>query len=789
MEAFFVIIQNMAQYELVLSVHQLVDFLLRTGDIDNRVYNQDTMQEGTRLHSLYQHKQGRHYIAEYPLRGRFVYGPFDIILEGRADGVFFNGEEYTIDEIKSTVAPLEEYYLSQKEWHLGQAKCYALMFAHERNIDKINIQLTYLHQLDKSTLVKTFHFTINELEHDVNKMFKEYISFYTYILERTVKRNQSARHLRFPFVDFREGQREMSKYCYSVAENGGTLFVEAPTGIGKTISALYPSVKSFASEENEKIFYLTAKNSGKEMAFDTMTMLKEHGLEATPIAITAKEKICFNPGKSCNPDECPFAKDYYTNIKRVLIDSLKRYDTFNMETIQEIAGHYAICPFEFSLDLSLFCDVVICDYNYFFDPIVYLKRYFEEDASKKVVLVDEAHNLIERGRKMYSATLNYRLFKKVQHSLSGLEHKKMKNAVKRISKLFNEFKDLEDGDHRLPYLEQTHLNGMEAFLLAERDMSRLHHDYVTDELKDFMMELNKFFRLYDYFDDSFVLYVSKKGDKDITLNLYCLDPSSHLRMSFDKVKSRTIFSATLSPSQYYIESVGGTKKDPFLQLPSPFDPSHLKLMVAPTISVRYKKRSETLLEVVDYIKTLLKSKIGNYFIYVPSYEYLHAIAPLLEDESYDLMLQNKEMTDQDKQNLLDAFEEHPTRTKVGLAVVGGAFGEGIDLVSERLIGVVVVGTGIPQICYERNLIRDYYDKENGLGYLFAYLYPGMNKVMQAVGRVIRGENDRGVALLIDDRYLTKPYRDLFRSEWNGYTVVTSKKDVQQECENFWKNNK
>ena len=581
----------------------------------------------------------------------------------------------------------------------------------------------------------------------------------------------------------------MSKYCYAITQNGGTFFVEAPTGIGKTISTLYPSVKSFANEENEKIFYLTAKNSGKEMAFETSKMLLEHGLEATPIVITAKEKICFCPGKSCNPDECPFAKDYYTNIRRVLEDSLRHYQTFDFKTIQEIAGHYAICPFEFSLDLSLFSDIIICDYNYFFDPIVYLKRYFDDDASDKVVLVDEAHNLIERGRKMYSATLNYRLYKKVQHSFSSLNHKKMKNALKRISKMFNEFKELDVGNHQIPYLDQTHLNGIEAFLLASKDISRLHHEYVTDELKDFSMELNKFFRLYDYFDDSFVLYISKESEKDLTINLFCLDPSAHLRMSFDKVKAKTIFSATLSPSDYYIKSIGGEKSDAFLQLPSPFDPSHLKLMVAPKISIKYKDRSETLPEVVSYIKTLVKSKIGNYFVYVPSYEYLDQISPLLEDKSYDLLVQNREMSEGDKENFLSAFEDHPSKTKIGLAVVGGAFGEGIDLVSERLIGVVVVGVGMPQICYERNLIKDYFNKDNHEGYHYAYLYPGMNKVMQAVGRVIRGESDRGVALLIDERYLTKEYRDLFRSEWKDYTVITSKEDLQEECKNFWSNNK
>lgn len=776
-------------YRLELSVHQLVDFLLRRGDIDNRVYNQETMAEGTRIHSAHQSKQGKRYLSEYPLRGTFNVRNFEIILEGRADGIIVADDGYTVDEIKSTIAPLEEFYLDQKDWHLGQAQCYALMFAMERDIEHVNIQLTYIHQLDKSKLIKVFEYTRSELEEIINQLLNEYIDFYEYILERTKRRNKSIKNLQFPFDNFRDGQRELSKYSYSIADKGGTLFVEAPTGIGKTISTLYPYVKSLANEENDKIFYLTAKNSGKETAFNMSRLLQDHGMLATPIIITAKDQICFCPGKSCNPDECPFAKGYYTNLRKAIVYGLDHYQYFDQQVISEIATKYAICPFEFSLDLSLFSDIIVCDYNYFFDPLVYLKRYFDETYSNKLILVDEAHNLIERARSMYSVSISCRLFKKVQRSCSNLNHKKIKNAFKRISKLFNEFKEFEDGQTRLEFLEGTHLRGIEAYLLASSDVMKHHSEFVSEEFKDFFLELNKFSKLYNFFDDSYVLYVDKEGDKDIHLHLFCLDPSAHLKASFDKVKSKTIFSATLTPSYYYVKSIGGSKKDPFLHLPSPFPYEHLHVMIAPTVSVKYRKREQTLEEVASYIKAMIKGRVGNYFVYVPSFEYLDQIASYLESDEYDVIPQVREMSEEEKHLFLSVFVDRPKRTTVGLVVVGGAFGEGIDLVSERLIGVAVVGVGMPTICYERNLIKDYYNQQNQDGYHFAYTYPGMNRVMQAVGRVIRGDTDRGVALLIDDRYLNKQYRDIFREEWRHYEVVTSPSDVSREVEKFWTNNK
>lgn len=770
---------------LSLSVHQLVDFLLRTGDIDNRVYNKTTMSEGTKIHSFHQSQQGGNYIAEFFLKETFYVSDFVINLEGRADGVIIKEDKVIIDEIKSTISPLEDYYDSQKDWHLGQAKCYALMYAHLYHLDKIGIQLTYIHQIENTKMIKHFTYKVSALEKYVEDLMEDYLEFYRYIFERIEKRNASAKNLKFPFPKFRAGQKELSKYAYGIAKSGGILFAEAPTGIGKTMSTLYPFAKSFADEENEKIFYLTAKNSGRLTAYEATKLLIENGLCASAIMITAKDKVCMCPGKGCNPDECPFAKDYYTNIRKVIIESAKQYQLFSPEVIKEIAEHYAICPFELSLDLSLFVDIIICDYNYLFDPMVYLKRYFDEDASNMIALIDESHNLVDRGREMYSASIDSYSFKQAKKAVRYLEHKKIKNAIKRISKMFNRYDDLPEGDHIISFLEDTDVAGINAYLLASSDVNKHHHAAVTEEFTDFFFELNKFSKIYEQYDSSFVLYVTKTASQETKITLYCLDPRSHLKAALNKVKSKIVFSATLSPSQYYIDLLGGTKNDPLLRLPSPFIKENLDVLVAPTVSIRYKNRQETIQEVVDYALALIEGHVGNYFIYVPSYEYLENLVPYLKDKNLNIIVQERDMSEIDKAQFLSCFVDKPKETTVGVAVVGGAFGEGIDLVADRLIGVIVIGVGLPQVCFERNLIRNYFDEQYGKGYSYAYINPGINKVMQAVGRVIRSEKDRGVALLIDDRYLSNTYQDLFANEWPHYKVVTSIQDVKEEVDNFW----
>ncbi|MCQ3035260.1 MAG: ATP-dependent DNA helicase [Bacilli bacterium] len=772
--------------EFKLSVHQLVDFLLRVGDIDNRVFNKATMNEGSRLHAYYQQKMGEFYISEYYLKETFVVDDFKITLDGRADGLIINKDSFVLDEIKTTVADLKEFYETQKEWHLGQAKCYALMYAHEKGYKRATVRLTYINQIDEKKMIKEFSYDVYELEEEIKKLLTDYLDFYRFIFDRTEKRNESAKDLKFPFPSFRPGQRELAKYAYGISKKGGQLFVEAPTGTGKTISTLFPFIKSFADNQNDKIFYLTAKSSGKDMAMSTIELLKKNGLTISNLLITAKEKVCYCPGKGCNPDECPFAKNYYTKLKKVIMESLHGYDKFGYQEILKIASLNGMCPFELSLDLSLFVDVIVCDYNYMFDPQVYLRRYFDDDRSKTLALVDEANNLVDRGRAMYSCSFSYESFKAAKKAVKELDHKKYKNAAKRINNMFKELKELPDGNTVIQMFAPTHLNGIEAYVLACQDINKHHHTYATNEFLDFFFEINKFNKLLELFDDSFTLYVTR-DEKDVVVNLFCLDPSPHLRKTFKQIKGSIVFSATMTPTDYYVKTLGGDENTPILKLNSPFDHKNRKILVAPGASIQYKKRNETLNKVVDYIDTVISGKVGNYFVFVPSYEYLNQIREHLEKLNVNLLVQDKDMRDEDKVIFLQQFESNPTRTTVGLVIVGGSFGEGIDLVSDRLIGVIVVGVGLPQLCFERDLIKDYMNKNEQDGFDYAYVYPAINKVMQAVGRLIRTETDQGVALLIDDRYCRAPYSSIFSGDWYDYEIVMNNKELKKTIKNFWEN--
>ena len=776
--------------DLTLSVHQLVDFLLRTGDIDNRFFNASTMSEGSRLHASYQSQQDEDYYSEYPLKRIMEINGVTITLEGRADGIIKkkNGD-FMIDEIKTTTMELQEFRNENIDWHLGQAKCYAYMFADEQKLDSIDIRLVYIRQgKERERFNDYYHCTKDELEDFVKSLLIDYLDFYDIIEIARQRRNETIKNLTFPFEKYRKGQRELAKYVYSVAKNGGRLFAEAPTGIGKTMSTLFPFIKSMVDDEQSKIFYLTAKSSGKEAAYNAIELLKvRSGLEINDIVITAKEKICFCKGCACNPDECPFTKGYYSKIQAVLHYALDNYSTFDYDTIVNIANDNMICPFEFELDLSLFCDVVICDYNYLFDPLSFMKRYFAEDASHYLALIDEAHNLVDRSKEMYSSAISFNKLKEARKSLRPKKIQKIKRHLSSIYKMFEGMEnEYEDDETLFDTLTLEQYREFNSFLDAYTEVSKDYHEDITKELTDFFLEVNRFMRIYEIYDEEiFKLYV-KKSDEDISINIFCVDASRFLRSTVDMLKGSVFFSATLSPISYYIETLGGKEdEDGSLLLPSPFPKKNFKIMVAPKVSIKYVNRETSYAIVADYIKEFVTNKIGNYFIYSPSYEYMNRLLEWIDLDA-DIFIQNRDMTEKDKILFLENFVTNPERTSIGFLVLGGAFGEGIDLISDRLIGAVIIGIGLPKINFQSNLIAEYY-KERGLkGHDYAYTNPGMNKVMQAVGRVIRSETDQGAALLIDERYLYRNYQELFRVEWSDYEVVLEPEEVTETLQKFFK---
>ena len=772
---------------LRLSVHQLVDFLLRSGDIDNRVFNRSSMNEGSRLHAVYQSKQSNNYMSEYPLAVSLTVDEIDILLEGRADGIIKRSDgSYVIDEIKTTVEELKVFHEENLEWHLGQAKCYAYMFAKLNDLEFIGIKLTYIRQgKEKEQFIDTYVFNYLELEQFVIDLINQYLEFYNIIFEKINKRNKSIETLPFPFDKYRPGQRELAKYSYAATKKGKRLFVEAPTGIGKTMSTLFPFVKALNDDEKSKIFYLTAKTSGKEAAHQAIKILKEKGLSLSDIIITAKDKICFCKGNACNPDECPYTKGYYDKIQTVLRYSLLNYDDFDLNLITQIAYDNQICPFEYELDLSLFMDVIVCDYNYMFDPISYMKRYFDEDSSHYLALVDEAHNLIDRSRDMYSASLSYQSFKDARKSVRHSKLHKLKLAMSKMSKMFKEYLEVEDGNHIVDEFNLYTYKTISSFITTMQDINKNDNKEMTKELLEFYLDVNRFSKMLEFVNSNYLLFYEKK-DGDITLRVNCLDASGFLNASLTSIKSAVIFSATLSPMEYYVNTLGGKSSDASLVLPSPFPKDNLKIIIAPNISIRYKNRDSSYQKVADYIKAFVGNKVGNYFVFLPSYEYLHNLMPYIDIKDALIYEQNKEMSDEEKEIFLDNFKQSPEVTSIAFVVVGGAFGEGIDLVSDRLIGAVIVGIGMPKINFISDQISKHYDALGYSGYDYAYLNPGMNKVMQALGRVIRSENDKGAVLLIDERYLLNEYRDLFKAEWREYEVAFNKDEITAITKDFFK---
>ena len=773
---------------LRLSVHQLVDFLLRSGDIDNRVFNRSSMSEGSRLHSEYQGRQSSNYMSEYPLAVTLTVDEIEILLEGRADGIIKKSDgSYVIDEIKTTVEELEKFHADNLEWHLGQAKCYAYMFAKANDLEFIGIKLTYIRQgKEKEQFIDSYVFNYLELEQFVIDLINDYLEFYNIIFAKLEKRNQSIETLGFPFKKYRQGQRELAKYCYAVATKKKRLFVEAPTGIGKTISTVFPFIKSLKDDEKSKIFYLTAKTSGKEAAHNAIKILKENGLSLSDIIITAKDKICFCKGQACNPDECPFTKNYYDKIQTVLRYAILTYDDFDLNTITQIAYENQICPFEFELDLSLFMDVIICDYNYMFDPISYMKRYFDEDSSHFLALIDEAHNLVDRSRDMYSASLSYEYFKEARKSVRHSKLHKLKLALSKMNKMFKEYLDSEDGNHILEYLHDNTYRTISSFITTMQDINKNENKEMSKELLSFYLDVNRFSRMLEFVNKNYLCYYTVDKD-NVILNLNCLDASMYLSSILERIKGSVLFSATLSPLDYYVNTLGGDEKDAQLVLPSPFPKENLKIIIAPNVSIRYKNRDTSYKKVADYITSFVKNKVGNYFVFLPSYEYLHNLMPHINIDNVDIFEQDREMSDEEREAFLLNFKPNPEKTTIGFVIVGGAFSEGIDLVSDRLIGAVIVGIGMPKINFVSDQIDNYYDSIGLSGYNYAYLNPGMNKIMQALGRVIRSEEDKGAVLLIDERYLNNEYRDLFKAEWRDYEVALNPDEVSDICKDFFIN--
>jgi DNA excision repair protein ERCC-2 len=755
--------------DIQISVRALVEYVFKSGSIDARFRSQTAMIDGTRIHQKIQRTYQEGDQKEVYLSTEIDYDGLTFTIDGRCDGLLFHDGKVIIDEIKSFSQPLDQLEAEGYPVHWAQAKMYAYIVAIDRELEDIYVQLTYVHvdTEEKKSIIQNY--TFSELERFAMEVIQGYAPYAKLLYNHRKKRDESCRELSFPFKTYRDGQRNLAGAVYKTIVDQKNLFAKAPTGIGKTISTLFPAMKAIGEKQLNRVFYLTAKTITRTAAEEAFARMGSCGLIAKTVTLTAKDKICFQEETNCQKDYCEFANGYYDRINEAILDILSNKNHLTREVIESYARKHKVCPFEYSLDLAYSVDAIICDYNYIFDPRVSLKRLLEDQKKSTVLLVDEAHNLVDRGREMFSASLNKEPFLQLKKDFKGV-NQSIYQAASNINAWFILLKkNKEDqNEYVLKQLEEAFLEQTSQFALAAEQVLQIE---TSPLLLETYFRVNQFLKIAELLDDQFIIY-AEKNRNDLKIKLFCIDPSHLLRQMGKGFRAKIFFSATLSPMPYYQDILGGGEEDYALRIPSPFNKEQVDVLIKP-LSTRYRDRERNRDEILSVIQSLLKNRPGNHLIFFPSYQYLLSVYEQFKriDIDTQTLIQEAGMPENEREDFLAAFKADQTETLVGFAVLGGVFSEGVDLIGDRLNGVVVIGVGLPQLSFERNLIKDHFVSKGKNGYDYAYVYPGINKVLQAGGRLIRSEQDQGTIILIDDRFLQRPYQQLLPNEWRQFTVI------------------
>ena len=782
-----------------ISVRALIEFILRSGDIDNRTESgpdPEAMLAGGRIHRKIQRSMPSTYRAEVPLKTTFEDGDLQLVVEGRADGIDRRDGMVLVDEIKGVYADVTRF-TEAKPLHLAQAYCYACMLAREEGLSGVTCQITYC-DLDTEE-IRRFQTvrTAEELETWMTDLAEQYFRWAHFQADHREERNLSGEALGFPY-DYRPGQKRIAVDVFRAVRRSRNLFVQAPTGVGKTLSVLFPSVKAMAEGLTERIFYLTAKTVTASVAEENLQVLLSRGLDLLACTIRAKEKLCPNEVFECNPELCPYAKGHFDRVNDAVFELLKEGGLFTAERLLAAAEKAGVCPYEFALDVSVWCDTVIADYNYAFDPRVRLRRYFSEGTGGDYIfLVDEAHNLPDRASEMYSASL----VKEDVLALKKLIMKKDGRASRALDRLNRAMLSLRRNLGDYPEVGRGILSGTVAelpdinFLMEPLTGSYFELSRLLEEQKNFperkevltgFFEIRTFLETAEQAGEGYRIY-ARFDDDGFRIRLLCVDPSARLKKCLESARTTVFFSGTLLPVQYYKEMLTGDPEEYAIYTESPFDPENRLLLAASDVSSRYQRRTETeFRRIAEYLRITVSAKTGNYLAFFPSYEFLGKVEKVLRIPGTEILVQEKDMDEDQRRAFLSVFAKADGNSRLGLCVMGGAFSEGIDLAEDRLIGCIVVGTGLPAINPESELVKEYFDAAGKDGFDYAYRYPGMNKVRQAAGRLIRTDRDRGVILLLDDRFLTPRSRSLFPLEWADLRR-TDLSRIEEELNSFWKN--
>ena len=826
-----------------LSVRELVEFLLRTGSIDSRFTGFDRANEGARIHRRLQKAAGEGYAAEVFLTAERTMEGIGFTIEGRADGIFTDEDgTVVIDEIKTTAAPTDAITENMNPCHWAQGMVYGAICAEQRELETLDVRLTY-YQIDTDEIIRyTRHFSAAELDAFLNDLLRQYLPWARRQLDWVEARNRSLGALQFPFPAYRPGQRALAGEIYRACaagkaeQKGGTrLFCQAPTGIGKTMSALFPALKAMGEGKGEKIFYLTARNTTQAAAEDALARLRaaDPALSLRSVTLSAKEKACLckdaEGRPACLPEACPYANGYYERLKDALADLLDSVVPYDRAALTETARRHRVCPFELGLDLSEWCDVVIGDYNYLFDPVVRLRRFFDASGDW-LFLIDEAHNLPDRARAMYSASFSKASLTEAKRSL-GPGKSALKTALRKADKAFLEARRAvaelaprhgtlpaeaapaeakqtslldapeaettfalpetlfaEDGTVFFRELPAGLLKPLQALTAPLQDWLEQHPDAEAHTaLLDLYFKVQDIQRAAERYDEHFTAQLTAYGSA-LDLHILCLDPAPFVDASLSGGRAAALFSATLTPPGYY-RNVLGCPDARAVALESPFPPQHLGLYCLPSISTRYRDREASIRPLSDALAAMAKGKVGNYLAFFPSYAYLRQVYEDFTARYPDIptLAQESGLDDAGRAAFLARFAPHPEKTLLGFGVLGGIFGEGVDLAGDRLIGCAIVGVGLPQVNPRQEMLRRYYDAApGGTGFDYAYRCPGMNKFLQAAGRVIRTSEDKGVVLLLDDRFARSEYTRLFPRHWGHLQYLQNTQALSEALNAFWK---
>lgn len=734
-----------------ISVREIVEFVMRSGDIDSGFYSLERAKNGILAHKKLQEKYTPDFQSEVTFIHKQIIEDVEFNIEGRADGV--SRSLGIVDEIKSTTRPLSEIEKDTFPLHFSQAKCYAYFLALEEDLSEVTVTLTYYQLETEEIKVLREVYKREELEEFFTDLLKKYLNFIGIILDHKELRDFSKDILKFPFDEYRSGQRRLAVAVYRNIENKRKIFIEAPTGIGKTMSTLFAAIKGF-NKFHEKIYYLTGRSTGKLQAESAVDRLISNSLDVKSTVVTAKEKICINDNFKCNPRECKYAKGHFDRVNEAILDIYKNEKKFNQKIISEYAILHRVCPFELQMDLVNFSDIVVCDYNYVFDPTVYI-RDLDSAVKKYTILVDEAHNLVDRGREMYSHELYLETFL----NLSKNVPKKYRTATKHIKKSIEMMREFISKTSYSYYLKEKFISTLELLIL------QLNKILVDDkELPSYDEVLNSYFDIFRYlkisefFDENFV----EVRIKDSHIKIMCMNMNEIFKKRTFNSTGVTFFSATLTPMKYFGNLLGADENTDYMRLESPFPKENLLVLATDDISVTYRDRDFSVEDVRDALYDF-SSVGGNFIFFFPSYSYMLKVYEIFVEKK-EAILQEKDMTEKDREDFLKHFDGENV---VAFCVLGGVFSEGIDLPGKKLSGVAVVTVGLPMISYERNIMKAHFLEA---GFYYAYTVPGIVKISQAGGRVQRSMTDIGAVLLIDNRINLPMYSSILPKHWDVRTI-------------------